>query len=236
MPPPNPPRNLRGQLLNDKGQPIDAVGRRLDSFDRPIEDRISEPTEDLPVAGLPNLTIAYPSLGDWLAMFDPRHNRGDQANRATYEDFKRRHQQQMTDMLQKIRSRLVGKALLNETNASTHTITILPIDFVPTSTEWVEDHNNAIVSADNVVRATTPGMYAGGSLPDGRSRRGGAPAAIRKSFSHRSGLVPAGRVSILTKSWFMKWSMRFETRRAPAPVDTVWERATTTRRSSRQSW
>ena len=80
MPPPNPPRNLRGQLLNDKGKPIDAVGRRLDSFDRPIEDRISEPTEDLPVAGLPNLTIAYPSLGDWLAMFDPRHNRGDQAD------------------------------------------------------------------------------------------------------------------------------------------------------------
>jgi len=192
MPPPNPPRNLRGQLLNDKGQPIDAHGRRLDSFDRPIEDRIVEPTEDLPVAGFPNLTIAYPSFGDWVAMFDPRNNRGDPANRATYDDFKRRHQKQMTGMLQEIRSRLAGKALLNETNASTHTIAILPIDFVPTSKKWVKYHDNAIASPDSAVRSTTPGMYAGRSSRDGSSLTGIGTGSDSQIFFSPERVRPGG--------------------------------------------
>jgi hypothetical protein len=161
MPPPNPPRNLQGQLVNGKGQPIDGHGRRLDNFGRPTTERIIEPTEDLELTGFPNVIIAYPSLGDWTAMFDPRNNRGDRANRLSYDDFKRRHQKQMMTMLKEIASRAAGNALLSETNETGHTIMILPIDFVPTASKWVKYHTNAIASADSAIRSTLPGMAAG---------------------------------------------------------------------------
>jgi hypothetical protein len=160
MPPPNPPRNHRGQLVNAKGQAIDDEGRRLDSFDRPMENRVTA-WEDMPFPGYPSISVAYPVLEDWVAMYDPRHNRSDVANRESYEEFKTRHQKQVNSLLKDIVSRQSGRALLDETNLTAHTITILPIDFVSSSSKWVKYHNNAIASTDSAVKAMHPGLYAG---------------------------------------------------------------------------
>lgn len=161
MPPPNPPRNHRGQLVNAKGQTIDAHGRRLDGFDRPMERRILEDTEDVQFPGFPSLIIAYPSFNDWTAMFDPRDNRGAAANSETYEDFKEKHQKQITSMLKEITARKAGQALLGETNRSPHWITILPIDFVSTQSRWVKFHNNAIASPHSAKESAVKGSHAG---------------------------------------------------------------------------
>lgn len=40
------------------------------------------------VLGYPSISVAYPVLDDWVAMYDPRHNRSDAANRESYEEFK----------------------------------------------------------------------------------------------------------------------------------------------------
>jgi hypothetical protein len=153
-PPPTPT-----PLVNAKGQPIDAEGRRIDGMGRPMEDRVTA-WEDLPFPGYPSISIAYPVLDDWVAMFDPRHNRSDASNLESYEDFKQRHQKQITSLLKEIVARKSGKALLGETNLTANTITIFPIDFVSTSSRWIKFHNNAIATTDSAVKSTHPGMYA----------------------------------------------------------------------------
>ena len=145
MPPPTP-----APLVNAKGQPIDAEGRRIDGMGRPMEDRVTA-WEDLLFPGYPSISIAYPVLDDWVAMYDPRHNRSDAANRESYEEFKTRHQKQITSLLKDIVSRAAGKALLGETNLTANTITILPIDFVSTSSRWIKFHNNAIATTDSAI-------------------------------------------------------------------------------------
>ena len=63
-------------------------------------------------------SVAYPVLDDWVAMYDPRHNRSDAANRESYEEFKTRHQKQVNALLKEIVSRQAGKALLGSNSKS----------------------------------------------------------------------------------------------------------------------
>jgi hypothetical protein len=173
MPPPTPPQtDLRGRPLDSKGRPLDAHDRPLDSFDRPIHTRVIEPTVDEPFPGYPNVIVSFPSFGDWQAMYDPRNNRGLQQNQVTYEDFKRRHQKVMNKALADIASRSAGKALLSETSSSSSfSITILPIDFVPTQKQWIKYHTNAIQS-DIALHAMAKGMHVHERRTGGPNRKG----------------------------------------------------------------
>lgn len=128
--------------------PVDSFGRQLDDFGRPLDNRLQRETEKINFDGFPNVIIAFPAFGDWLAMYNPRKKGNFAASKQTYEDFKRRHQKQMTNALREIAARTTGRALLAESNSNPGLqITILPMDFVSSQKKWIKYHTNAIAEA-----------------------------------------------------------------------------------------
>ena len=109
MPPAPVQHDLRGRPLDAKGRPLDAHGRPLDGMDRPLVNRVIEPVTRLAVPGYPNITIAFPSFGDWQAMYDPRNNRGAVLNQETFLEFRRRHERTMLKALAEIAARRSGQ-------------------------------------------------------------------------------------------------------------------------------
>jgi hypothetical protein len=160
MPPPSPPRvDLRGRPLDSKGRPMDSKGRSLDGMDRPIDSRISDAISRVALPDFPNVSVAYPSFDDWVAIYDPRGMRPHQANQTSFLDFRQRHENQMLGAFREILTRASGKALLEETRGGRR-IDVLPMDFVDTAEEWIKYHDNAIASSNNK-HSSVIGMYAG---------------------------------------------------------------------------
>jgi hypothetical protein len=171
MPPPPIQRDLRGRPLDAKGRPLDAHGRPLDGMDRPLVNRVIEPVTRLAVPGYPKIAIAFPSLGDWTAIYDPRNNRGAALNQTTFFEFRDRHERTMQKLLAEIAASRCGAALLAQSNASaSFNISILPMDFVSSRDMWVKYHNNAISTSDGI-DSRVIGMYAG-TAADGSNLTG----------------------------------------------------------------
>lgn len=161
MPPPAVKRDIHGRLLNDKGHAVDNFDRELDDFNRPKTERLIHGSVDVPFPGCASILLAYPTFADWRSMYDPRRNRGMAVDRQIYDEFKTRHQKQMTALLREISGRAVGRAVIAEACASSFVVRVFPIEFVESQDFFMKYHRNAIATNDDQVSAVSLGMHAG---------------------------------------------------------------------------
>jgi hypothetical protein len=87
----------------------------------------------------PSILVTYPSLADWVRLYDPYGYRGAAWGREMHDDFRNSHERSVLAQLELIGGRSAGRAVIAEINTrSAHSIMILPFDFLPLG-DWHMD-------------------------------------------------------------------------------------------------
>lgn len=102
-----------------------------------------------PYRSAASVSVAYPRIGDWRALYDPDFSKSDRAVGELYDDMRRHHERTVAEQLDLVAKQATGSAVLADLSSrASYSVMILPFDFLP-APSW-----NLHVAA--VTRATEP--------------------------------------------------------------------------------